>query len=126
MNDDASVPSNPLGPVSAGRQRRHHRSIADAMRGKRLRVVVMLAASLLAMTAMAGVPVPTSSDTMIDVGGTVLQFRVTPERSGHMISDDRPDFVLSTVVAMVDAVRQADGTGGQSGCGAPLATGAPR
>ena len=76
MNDDASAPS--IRPVSAGRHRSHHRSIVAAVHGQLLRVAVMLAASLLAMNALAGAPVPTASDKMIDVGGTVLHFRVTP------------------------------------------------
>jgi pimeloyl-ACP methyl ester carboxylesterase len=78
MNDDANTPSIPLRPVSAGRHQSHHRSIGEAVHGRRLRVAVMLAASLLAMSAMAGTPAATASDKMIDVGGTVLHFRVTP------------------------------------------------
>jgi pimeloyl-ACP methyl ester carboxylesterase len=78
MNDDASASSILLMPVSAGRHRSHHRCIGEAVHGQRLRVAVMLAASLLAMPAMAGTPGPTASDQMIDVGGTVLHFRVTP------------------------------------------------
>jgi pimeloyl-ACP methyl ester carboxylesterase len=78
MNDHASTPSNLLRPASAIRHRSHHRSIGDAVHGQRLRAAVMLVASLLAMTAMAGTPGSTASDKMIDVGGTVLHFRVTP------------------------------------------------
>ncbi len=78
MNDDASALSNLLRPVSATRHQSHHRSIGEVVHGQRLRVAFMLAASLLAMTAMAGTPGPTASDEMIDVGGTVLHFRVTP------------------------------------------------
>jgi pimeloyl-ACP methyl ester carboxylesterase len=72
MNHYASAPS--IRPVSAGRHRSHHRSIGAAVHGQ----AVMLAATLLAMNALAGAPVPTASDKMIDVGGTVLHFRVTP------------------------------------------------
>jgi hypothetical protein len=50
---------------------------------------------------------------------------VVAERSGHMISENRPDVVISNVQAMVDQVRQI-GTGGHSGCGASIATGTPR
>jgi pimeloyl-ACP methyl ester carboxylesterase len=77
MNDDASAPSILL-TVSAGRHQSHHRSIGAAVHRQGLRVVVMLAASLLAMTAMADTSGPTASDKMIDVGGTVLHLRVTP------------------------------------------------
>jgi pimeloyl-ACP methyl ester carboxylesterase len=77
MNDDASAPSILLA-VSAGGHQSQHRSIGAAVHGQGLRVAVMLAASLLAMTAMAGTSGPTASDKMIDVGGTVLHFRVTP------------------------------------------------
>jgi len=76
MNDYASAPS--IRPVSAGRHRSHHRSTGAGVHGQLLRVAVMLAASLLALNALAGAPVPTASDEMIDVGGTVLHFRVTP------------------------------------------------
>jgi pimeloyl-ACP methyl ester carboxylesterase len=78
MNDDANAPSIMLKWSSAGRHRGHHRSIYDAGHRQRLRAAVMLASSLLAMTAMAGTPDPAASDKMINVGGTVLHFRVTP------------------------------------------------
>jgi pimeloyl-ACP methyl ester carboxylesterase len=79
MNDDASAPSRLLKPVSGtGSVVGQHRSIGEAVHRQRLRLSVILAASLLAMTAMARTTGPMAIDKMIDVGGTVLHFRVTP------------------------------------------------
>ena len=50
---------------------------------------------------------------------------VVAERSAHMISEDRPDVVISAVQTMVKDVRHTDGTVDQTGCGAPVAPGSP-
>jgi hypothetical protein len=77
MNDDADAPSSPPATIIADRLPNHHRASVETTGGNRLRAAVVLAASLLSMTALAGTPGPTASDKMLDVGGTILHFRVT-------------------------------------------------
>jgi pimeloyl-ACP methyl ester carboxylesterase len=50
---------------------------------------------------------------------------VVAEGSGHMISEDRPDMVLSTIQAMIDEARRSTGSGGST-CGPAVATAASR